>query len=136
MSSHALDSQMPEKLVETVAKHDAQLREVRTLQLNSANAIQIVGVPDDYMDIDDIAAAGEELTYNFQIFPAGSILTNWDLYFTVYVDLPEPGKSGLHDAVARLEGIEKIASIRFGPGDVVRHPLVGRIVEAYEGPGR
>lgn len=49
------------------------------------------------------------------------------------VDLPEPGKSGLHDAVARLEGIDKIATIRFGPGDVVRHPLVGRIVEAYEG---
>ncbi len=29
----------------------------------------------------------------------------------------------------------KIAMIRFGAGDVVRHPLVGRIVEAYEGPG-
>jgi len=49
------------------------------------------------------------------------------------IDLPEPGKSGLHDAVARLEGIDKLSIIRFGPGDVVRHPLVGRIVEAYEG---
>jgi phosphate starvation-inducible protein PhoH and related proteins len=51
------------------------------------------------------------------------------------VDLPDPGKSGLHDAVSRLEGIPKIATIRFGAGDVVRHPLVGRIVEAYEGKG-
>jgi phosphate starvation-inducible PhoH-like protein len=51
------------------------------------------------------------------------------------IDLPEPGKSGLHDAVARLEGIDKISMVRFGPGDVVRHPLVGRIVEAYEGKG-
>jgi len=50
------------------------------------------------------------------------------------VDLPDPGKSGLADAVAKLEGIPKISMIRFGPGDVVRHPLVGRIVEAYEGP--
>jgi phosphate starvation-inducible PhoH-like protein len=41
------------------------------------------------------------------------------------VDLPEPGKSGLADAVAKLEGIPKIATIRFGAGDVVRHPLVG-----------
>jgi phosphate starvation-inducible PhoH-like protein len=49
------------------------------------------------------------------------------------VDLPDPGKSGLHDAVSRLEGIPKLATIRFGTGDVVRHPLVGRIVEAYEG---
>jgi len=49
------------------------------------------------------------------------------------VDLPEPGKSGLADAVGRLEGVEGIATIRFGAADVVRHPIVGRIVEAYEG---
>jgi phosphate starvation-inducible PhoH-like protein len=49
------------------------------------------------------------------------------------VDLPEPGRSGLADAVGRLEGIEGIATIRFGVADVVRHPVVGRIVEAYEG---
>jgi phosphate starvation-inducible protein PhoH and related proteins len=52
------------------------------------------------------------------------------------VDLPDPGKSGLADAVAKLEGIPKISMVRFGPGDVVRHPLVGRIVEAYEGPAQ
>jgi phosphate starvation-inducible PhoH-like protein len=50
------------------------------------------------------------------------------------VDLPNPGRSGLHDATARLEGVEGIAVVRFGAGDVVRHPIVGRIVEAYEGP--
>jgi phosphate starvation-inducible PhoH-like protein len=50
------------------------------------------------------------------------------------VDLPEAGKSGLADAVSKLEGIPKIATVRFGAGDVVRHPLVGKIVEAYEGP--
>jgi phosphate starvation-inducible PhoH-like protein len=52
------------------------------------------------------------------------------------VDLPEPGKSGLADAVSKLEGIQKISVVRFGTGDVVRHPLVGRIVDAYEGPPR
>ncbi|QAY76100.1 PhoH family protein [Sphingosinicella sp. BN140058] len=51
------------------------------------------------------------------------------------VDLPDPGKSGLGDAVGRLEGVQSIATVRFGAGDVVRHPLVGRIVEAYEGKG-
>src|SRR5438094_3153380 len=50
------------------------------------------------------------------------------------VDLPDPGHSGLADAVGKLEGIAKIAVVRFGAGDVVRHPLVGKIVEAYEGP--
>ena len=49
-------------------------------------------------------------------------------------DLPPGVKSGLADAVEKLEGISKIAMVRFGAGDVVRHPLVGKIVEAYEGP--
>ncbi len=52
------------------------------------------------------------------------------------IDLPEPGKSGLHDAVERLDGVKGIAVVPFTVADVVRHPLVGRIVEAYEGPGR
>jgi phosphate starvation-inducible PhoH-like protein len=49
------------------------------------------------------------------------------------VDLPDPTKSGLADAVGRLEGVQGIATIRFTTTDVVRHPLVGRIVDAYEG---
>ncbi|CAN5347571.1 PhoH family protein [soil metagenome] len=50
------------------------------------------------------------------------------------VDLPQPGASGLADAVARLEGVQGIAVVPFGIADVVRHPIVGRIVQAYEGP--
>ncbi len=50
-------------------------------------------------------------------------------------DLPGgPATSGLNDAVSKLEGIEGISMVRFGVGDVVRHPIVGRIVQAYEGP--
>ncbi|MBN8501341.1 MAG: PhoH family protein [Sphingomonadales bacterium] len=50
------------------------------------------------------------------------------------VDIPGgPAMSGLNDAVGRLDGIEGIAITRFTVGDVVRHPIVGRIVEAYEG---
>jgi phosphate starvation-inducible PhoH-like protein len=52
------------------------------------------------------------------------------------VDLPDASKSGLADAVSRLEGVKGIATVRFTSADVVRHPLVGRIVDAYEGPGR
>jgi phosphate starvation-inducible protein PhoH and related proteins len=50
------------------------------------------------------------------------------------VDLPGGvSASGLNDAVKRLEGVEGIATVRFNTADVVRHPIVGRIVEAYEG---
>jgi phosphate starvation-inducible PhoH-like protein len=50
------------------------------------------------------------------------------------VDLPDPSKSGLADAVGRLERVKGIAVVRFTAADVVRHPLVARIVDAYEGP--
>ena len=50
------------------------------------------------------------------------------------VDIPGGvEQSGLADAVRRLEGIEGIDVVRFTVADVVRHPIVGRIVEAYEG---
>jgi phosphate starvation-inducible PhoH-like protein len=52
------------------------------------------------------------------------------------VDIPGgPAMSGLNDAVGRLEGVDGIAVTRFTVADVVRHPIVGRIVEAYEGAG-
>ncbi len=51
------------------------------------------------------------------------------------VDIPGGERmSGLNDAVQRLEGVDGISTIRFNSSDVVRHPLVGRIVDAYEGP--
>ena len=49
------------------------------------------------------------------------------------VDLPGEAVSGLADAVHKLSDIEKVSVVKFGASDVVRHPLVGRIVEAYEG---
>ena len=51
------------------------------------------------------------------------------------VDIPGGASySGLNDAVGRLDGVEGITTIRFNSSDVVRHPLVGKIVDAYEGP--
>ncbi len=50
------------------------------------------------------------------------------------VDIPGgDAHSGLADAVRRLEGVDGIAMVRFTSEDVVRHPIVGRIVDAYEG---
>jgi phosphate starvation-inducible PhoH-like protein len=48
------------------------------------------------------------------------------------IDLPAGTRSGLADALDTLEGISGIAVARFSNADVVRHPLVGRIVEAYD----
>jgi len=48
------------------------------------------------------------------------------------VDLPSGIRSGLRDALDTLEGIQGIGVTRFEARDVVRHPLVARIVGAYD----
>ena len=48
------------------------------------------------------------------------------------VDLPAGQRSGLQDAVDALSGVEGLSITRFTDSDIVRHPLVGRIVRAYE----
>jgi phosphate starvation-inducible PhoH-like protein len=48
------------------------------------------------------------------------------------VDLPAGARSGLRDALDTLEGLPGIAVCRFDKRDVVRHPLVARIVDAYD----
>ncbi len=48
------------------------------------------------------------------------------------VDLPAGTRSGLRDALDTLEGVSGIGVCRFASRDVVRHPLVARIVDAYE----
>jgi phosphate starvation-inducible PhoH-like protein len=49
------------------------------------------------------------------------------------VDLPRGQKSGLVHALDILGNTEDIGITRFSPKDVVRHPLVQHIIEAYEG---
>jgi phosphate starvation-inducible PhoH-like protein len=48
------------------------------------------------------------------------------------VDLPSGQKSGLEDAVSILDNVEGIGIIRLKGTDVVRHPVVARILNAYE----
>ena len=47
-------------------------------------------------------------------------------------DLPPGQKSGLTEAVNLLSGVEGIGHVKFRDGDVVRHDLVRRIVQAYD----
>jgi phosphate starvation-inducible protein PhoH and related proteins len=52
------------------------------------------------------------------------------------IDLPDNRRSGLNEAIALLSGIEGIAFRYFTEVDVVRHPLVQKIIKAYEAAGR
>ena len=48
------------------------------------------------------------------------------------IDLPKHVKSGLKDAIDVLRGVEGVSFTFFEARDVVRHPLVARIVNAYD----
>jgi len=55
------------------------------------------------------------------------------------VDLPPQTRSGLADALDAIDGVagvEGVSVVRFSEKDVVRHPLVARIVGAYEARDR
>ena len=52
------------------------------------------------------------------------------------VDLPGQTRSGLTHAVKLLSAVKGLSVTRFTPQDVVRHPLVQRVVEAYESENR
>ena len=48
------------------------------------------------------------------------------------IDLPRGTRSGLHSAIDVLKGVEGIGFTWFTAKDVVRHPMVQRIVQAYD----
>lgn len=48
------------------------------------------------------------------------------------IDLPSGQRSGLQDALEIVREIPGIGVVTFSDADVVRHPLVGRIVRAYD----
>ncbi len=52
------------------------------------------------------------------------------------VDLPKDATSGLVEAERVLRRVKGLAFTRFTSADVVRHPLVARIVDAYDAADR
>lgn len=63
------------------------------------------------------------LGYNSKMIITGDI---------TQVDLPNKNSSGLIEAISLLEGIKNIAIVRFEKNDIMRHPLVYKIIERYE----
>lgn len=48
------------------------------------------------------------------------------------IDLPKGAKSGLKEAIQRLNDVNDIGIIQFNRADVIRHPLVTKVIKAYE----
>lgn len=61
------------------------------------------------------------------------IIVNGDV---TQIDLPGKTKSGLIEARSRLKEIDQIEFVDFTFNDVVRHPVVAKIIKAYESDER
>lgn len=59
----------------------------------------------------------------------GKMIVTGDL---TQIDLPASQRSGLRDAITTLEDVKGISFVYFTQTDIVRHPLVTKIVRAYE----
>ena len=49
------------------------------------------------------------------------------------IDLPKGVKSGLKEAIKNIYGVNGISIMKLDQSDVVRHPLVSKIIDRYEG---
>src|SRR6202042_268542 len=115
-----LDSDKVEKLLERAVIEVAPIAFMRGRTLN-----------DSFIILDEAQNSTAEqmkMVLTRQGFNSKMVVTG-DL---TQIDLPSGKRCGLSDAVEVLRGIEGISFVYFDERDVVRHPLVQKIVKAYE----
>jgi phosphate starvation-inducible PhoH-like protein len=85
---------------------------------------------DAFVILDEAQNASPEQLKMFltRLGPSAKMVVNGD---DTQIDLPRGARSGLLDAERLFTGMDDIGIVRLDATDVVRHPLVGRIVEAY-----
>ena len=115
-----LDADKVEKLIERLSIEVAPLAFMRGRTLN-----------DSFIILDEAQNTTTEqmkMVLTRQGFNSKMVVTGDQ----TQIDLPSGRRSGLMDAAEILRGVEGISFVYFDERDVVRHPLVQRIVRAYE----
>ncbi|HVA29182.1 MAG TPA: PhoH family protein [Candidatus Baltobacteraceae bacterium] len=117
-----LDGAIVEKYLERGTIEVAPLAYMRGRTLNDAFVI-----------LDEAQnATGDQLKMFLTRIGAGSkMVVNGD---ATQVDLPSGARSGLREAARRLGDLEDIGAVELNESDVVRHPLVAKIIRAYDDP--
>ena len=115
-----IDSDKVEKLIERAVIEVAPLAFMRGRTLNDCFII--------LDEAQNTTAEQMKMVLTRQGFNSKMVVTG----DSTQIDLPAGRKCGLVEAVEILRGVEGISFIEFDDRDVVRHPLVQRIVKAYE----
>ena len=115
-----IDSEKVEKLIERQVIEVAPLAFMRGRTLNDCFII--------LDEAQNTTAEQMKMVLTRQGFNSKMVVTG----DSTQIDLPAGRKCGLVEAVEILRGVEGISFVEFDDKDVVRHPLVQRIVKAYE----
>ncbi|MHB8146429.1 MAG: PhoH family protein [Vulcanimicrobiaceae bacterium] len=120
--SELLDDTMVAKYMERGTIEVAPLAYMRGRTLSDAFVI---------LDEAQNATADQLKMFLTRLGSASKMIVTGDV---TQIDLPIGGRSGLRDAARRLNGIEDVGVVELSETDVVRHPLVARIIRAYAQP--
>ena len=115
-----IDAEKVEKLIERAIIEVAPLAFMRGRTLNDCFII--------LDEAQNTTAEQMKMVLTRQGFNSKMVVTG----DTTQIDLPSGRKCGLVEAVDVLHGVEGISFVSFDDRDVVRHPLVMRIVKAYD----
>ncbi len=116
-----LDVAVVEKYLERGTIEVAPLAYMRGRTLNDAFVI---------LDEAQNASADQLKMFLTRLGEGSKMVVNGDV---TQVDLPSGARSGLRDAARRLQDVPGIGVVELTETDVVRHPLVAKIIRAYEG---
>jgi phosphate starvation-inducible protein PhoH and related proteins len=117
-----LDTAIVAKYLERGTIEVAPLAYMRGRTLNDAFVI---------LDEAQNATADQLKMFLTRLGSGSKMVVNGDV---TQIDLPSGARSGLRDAAKRLGGLDDISAIELNEGDVVRHPLVAKIIRAYNDP--
>ena len=117
-----LDDAVVERYLERGTIEVAPLAYMRGRKLNDA-----------FIILDEAQnASGDQLKMFLTRLGAGSrMVVNGDV---TQIDLPSGARSGLREAARRIGAIDGVGVVELNETDVVRHPLVAKIIKAYANP--
>ncbi|HVC47340.1 MAG TPA: PhoH family protein [Terracidiphilus sp.] len=117
------DLMEPEKIDKMLERNIIEVAPLAFMRGRTLNDAFIIMDEAQNTTIEQMKMFLTRMGYNSKVVVTGDI---------TQIDLPNPRKSGLVDAINVLDGVEGVHFCHFEECDVVRHALVQRIVRAYE----
>ncbi|MBI4031788.1 MAG: PhoH family protein [Proteobacteria bacterium] len=117
------DTMAAEKLVKSIASEEIEIAPLAFMRGRTLNNAFII------LDEAQNATTMQMLMFLTRLGESSRMVVTGDPSQT---DLPKHEKSGLSEALEILSGDEEIGLVKFTDKDVVRHPLVSKIIKAYD----